>query len=183
MVLNWPQAEAFYERVEGLGLHGLHFQHVTLCERRAWLYLHRVNFAQWHGRVKTGTAVHRTRYTRDWSTEGLFGLAPDRLDWEKAIVYENKGTAGAREASDNQTAFYAVMLSLATGRVWRAVTHVLSTRRNRDVPIDARRLKALWDASMRLEVLAMTHEVPPARRIRLCDTCSAAGFCGYDNKR
>lgn len=183
MVKNWPRARAFYERVERLNLHGLHFQHVTLCERRAWLYLHHVNFAQWHGRVQTGTSVHRTRYMRDRSTEGLFGLAPDRLDWEMAVVYENKGTAGAREASDNQTAFYAVMLSLATGREWRAVTHVLSTRRNRDVPLDGRRLDALWKASSRLEALAGTARVPSARRIRLCDSCSAAGFCGYDTKQ
>jgi CRISPR-associated exonuclease Cas4 len=183
VVRDWPRAGVFYERVERLNLHGLHFQHVTLCERRAWLYLHHVNFAQWHGRVKTGTSVHNTRYMRDRSTEGLFGLAPDRLDWEKAVVYENKGTAGAREASDNQTAFYAVMLSLATGREWHAVTHVLSTRRNRDVPLDDRRLDALWKASSRLESLAGTARVPSARRIRLCDTCSAAGFCGYDTQR
>lgn len=181
MVLVWAQAKAFYERVARLDLHGLHFQHVTLCERRAWLYLHNVNFAQWHDRVKTGTAIHNTRYRRDRSTEGLFGLAPDRLDWANAVVYENKGTPGAREASDNQTAFYAVMLSIATGRKWRAVTHVLSTRKNREVKLDDRRLEALWDSSIRLEALAGMERVPAASRIRLCDTCSAAGFCGYNS--
>ncbi len=32
---HWPQANAFYDRAERLNLHGLHFQHINLCERRA----------------------------------------------------------------------------------------------------------------------------------------------------
>lgn len=180
MILNWRHAAAFYERVDRLRLHGLHFQHVTLCERRAWLYLHHVNFAQWYSRVQTGTAKHAASYARDRSTEGLFGLAPDRLDWDNAVVFENKGTAGAKAASDNQTAFYAVMLSIATGREWRAFTHVLSTRRRREVRLDAQRLESLWGAAERLEELMATDSVPKAPRIPLCDKCSAAVFCGYD---
>lgn len=180
MTWRWNHAERFYERVDRLGLHGLHFQHVTLCERRAWLYLRGVNFAQWHGRVATGTAKHQTSYARDQSVQGLMGLAPDRIDWDERIVYENKGTGGAKAASDNQTAFYALMLSIATGKAWRAVTHVLSTRRRRPVPLDPERLEALWRASERLEVLACLETPPPASRIQLCGTCSASGFCGFD---
>lgn len=180
MTWRWTHAERFYERVDGLGLHGLHFQHVVLCERRAWMYLHGINFAQWYGRVATGAARHRASYARDHSVEGLMGLAPDRIDWDERVVYENKGTGGAVAASDNQTAFYAVMLSIATGEPWRAVTHVLSTRRRREVPLDENRLEALWRASERLAVLARRETPPPATRIRLCKTCSLAGFCGHD---
>lgn len=160
-------------------MHGLHFQHVSLCERRAWMYLHRINFAQWYSRVELGTVKHRTSYARDHTVEGLFGLAPDRIDWDRHIVYENKGTGGAVEAADNQTAFYALMLSIATGVRWQAITHVLSTRRHREVELDDRRLEMLWNASERLEYLAALEAVPPARRIKLCSTCSVAQFCGY----
>jgi len=177
---HWPHAEAFYQRVERLNLHGLHFQHVALCERRAWMYLHKVNFAQWYARVQTGTALHETSYQRDHSVRGLLGLAPDRIDWEQRIVYENKGTGGAVEASSQQTAFYALMLSISTGQVWRAYTHVLRSRRKREVVLDAARLQALWEAALRLEVLAVQDEVPDAERIALCDSCSLAAFCGFD---
>lgn len=180
MPFAWPMQAAFHERVDRLNLHGLHFQHVRLCERRAWMYLHGVNFAQWHERVAVGTAKHLTSYVRDRSATGLFGLAPDRIDWEQRIVYENKGTGGAVEASSDQTAFYAVMLSIATGEEWRAVTHVLSTRRNREVRLDAERLRSLWESSERLEVLAAQPEVPKAAKIPLCATCSLAAFCGHD---
>ncbi len=78
------------------------------------------------------------------------------------------------------TAFYALMLSIATGRHWRAVTHVLSTRRRREVPLDAERLESLWEASERLEALSAIQAVPRAQRIPLCETCSLACFCGYD---
>lgn len=177
---QWTHAASFSERVDRLSLHGLHFQHVKLCERRAWMYLHGINYAQWNAQVAVGIAKHLTSYARDRSTEGLFGLAPDRIDWNERIVYENKGTGGAVEASSDQTAFYAVMLSIATGEEWRAVTHVLSTRRRREVHLDAARLQSLWESSERLELLAHQQDVPPAQRIPLCTTCSFAAFCGYD---
>ncbi|WP_006788292.1 Dna2/Cas4 domain-containing protein [Thiorhodospira sibirica] len=104
----WQHTQAFLTKVERLDLHGLHFQHVALCERRAWMYLHHINFAQWHERVAVGTIKHLNSYQRDVSIRGLQGLAPDRIDWEQCIVYENKGSGGAKEAVDDQIAFYAL---------------------------------------------------------------------------
>jgi len=180
-VQNWPYKTAFYQRVERFSLHGLHFQHVTLCARRAWLYLHQVNFAQWHERVMTGLAKHLVSYGRDHSTEGLLGLAPDRIDWQQCIVYENKGSAGAQEAADNQTAFYAVMLAIATDQEWQAYAHILSSRKRRLVVLDEQRLACLWRASEQLEALAQQSMVPAAKKMGLCASCSACGFCGYDD--
>ncbi|ADE15989.1 protein of unknown function DUF83 [Nitrosococcus halophilus Nc 4] len=177
---HWPQATAFFERVERLNLHGLHFQHVRLCERRAWMHLHGISFAQWNRHVQIGMAQHDTSYARDRSTQGLFGLAPDRIDWKHNIVYESKGTGGAVEAVSDQTAFYALLLSIATGKTWRAVTHVLSTRKRREVVLDEARMQQLWESSERLERLAQQTQVPSAKRIPLCASCSLAAFCGYD---
>lgn len=180
MIWTWNRSIAFYDRVERLGLHGLHFQHMALCERRAWMYMHRINFAQWYQRVEVGIVRHETSYARDHSVQGLFGLAPDRIDWEHHVVYENKGTGGAVDAADNQTAFYAVMLSIATGVRWLAVTHVLSTRRHREVELDEKVLESLWEASEQLERLAAMGTVPRVPRIPLCTACSVARFCGYE---
>ena len=177
---QWDKADAFYQRVERLNLHGLHFQHISLCERRAWMYLHKVNFAQWYSRVKTGSAKHDTSYQRDHSVRGLLGLSPDRIDWETCTVYENKGTGGAVEASGNQTAFYALMLSISTGKCWQAYIHVLTSRRKRQVAMDQAQLDKLWDASVRLQQLSEQEAVPEASKIPLCQTCSVALFCGFD---
>lgn len=124
------------------------------------MYLHKINFAQWYSRVQSGTALHETSYQRDHSVRGLMGLAPDRIDWEQHIVYENKGTAGAVEASSNQTAFYALLLAISTGQVWQAYIHVLSSKRKREVVFRCRAFKQLWDASLRLEQLSQQADVP-----------------------
>jgi CRISPR-associated exonuclease Cas4 len=178
-IQTWTNKTAFYARAERLDLHGLHFQHIALCQRRAWMYLHKINFAQWHEKVRTGIAKHSTSYQRDKSTVGLLGLAPDRLDWQQRIVYENKGTGGAVEASSNQTAFYAVMLSISTGHDWTAFVHVLSTRRKRAVILDTARLDSLWQASLQLEILAAQDHVPTASKIPLCASCALQQFCGH----
>ena len=111
---------------------------------------------------------------------GLMGLAPDRIDWDNYIVYENKGSGGAVEASSNQTAFYALMLSISTGKIWQAYTHVLSSRKRRTVTLDAERLQKLWLASAQLERLSQQTRVPVAKQIGLCQSCSLAAFCGFD---
>ncbi|AHF03467.1 CRISPR-associated protein Cas4 [Marichromatium purpuratum 984] len=177
---HWTQSAAFSERVDRLNLHGLHFQHINLCRRRAWMYLHRINFAQWNCRVATGLAHQETRYKRDRSTIGLFGLAPDRLDWEQAIVFENKGTGGAQIAVDRQVGYYAVMLSIATGRAWTARVQVLTNRRWREVALDSALLDGLWHDSLALERLSQSEQVPETSKIGLCASCSLAPFCGYD---
>ncbi len=143
------------------------------------MYLHNINFAQWYGRVQNGAARHATSYSRDQTTQGLFGLAPDRIDWKNCIVYENKGTEGAIEAANDQTAFYAVMLSIATDREWRAVTHVLSTRRKREVPLNEKQLQRLLISLQRLDLLASMQNPPEAKRIPLCSKCSLSVFCGF----
>ena len=177
---QWNRSAAFFERVDRLELHGLHFQHVNLCERRAWMYLHRVNFAQWNSHVATGAAHQATHYQRDRSTVGLFGLAPDRVDWDQAIVFENKGTGGASGAVDRQVGFYALMLSIATGRAWTGRVQVLTNRRWRQVELGDELLSGLWDDSLRLERLFESDRIPGAPRIALCASCSLAAFCGND---
>jgi len=144
------------------------------------MYLHGVNFAQWYSRVALGTAKHLTSYQRDRSTIGLFGLAPDRIDWDEYIVHENKGSGGAVEASDLQSAFYALMLSIATGKTWKAKVHILSTRSKRTLELDEDMLAILQRASLELDALDRTNKVPAATRKKLCGACSFAVFCGFD---
>ena len=177
---HWKHSTVFSERVDRLALHGLHFQHVNLCPRRAWMYLHRINFAQWNTHVATGSARHATHYKRDRSTIGLLGLAPDRVDWAAGIVFENKGTGGAATAVDRQVGFYAVMLSIASGRIWSGRVQVLTNRRWREVILDGEMLAGLWDDALELERLRDCDRVPMVPRFGLCASCSLAAFCGYD---
>ena len=106
----------FAELVERHGLHGLVFQHLSLCERRAWLHLHRIDYSHLEERMTLGTVAHDLAKPRDSSVEGLMGLAPDRIDWVKHCVIEAKHGAGAKDAVGMQTAFYALLLSAVVFR-------------------------------------------------------------------
>lgn len=47
--------------VEAEGLHGLAFQHLALCRRRAWLHLNRIDYAHLDRRRRSG--LWCTRFT------------------------------------------------------------------------------------------------------------------------
>ncbi len=120
--------------VERADLAGLAFQHLALCRRRAWLHLHRIDYAHLDERMQRGLALHDASRPRDRSVIGLIGLAPDRIDWKKRRVFEAKGSAGAANAVSRQGAFYALMLWAAQGEPWEAAAHILPTKRERTIP-------------------------------------------------
>src|SRR3954452_13368207 len=132
-----PLVRQLAETVEAADLHGLAFQHFALCKRRAWFHLHRIDYAHLDNRMARGTALHDVSKPRDRSVEGLMGLSPDRIDWAHRQVFEAKGGAGAKDAVSRQSAFYALMLWSAQGLPWRAVIDILSSKRAREVEINA----------------------------------------------
>lgn len=163
------------------GLHGLVFQHVVLCKTRAWLHAHRIDYAHLDSRMRLGQTMHDLSYVRDTSVEGLMGIAPDRLDWKNHIVIEAKGRAGAKEAVSLQTGFYAVVLSVATGKNWRARNDILETRRSRDVIVDDVLLDKLVDATQEILTLRDQARAPLPVRKRICGACSYRFLCGMEN--
>ncbi len=124
-------ARDFADICERSGLHGLLFQHYVLCRRRAWFHMNRVDYAHLDQRMQRGLALHDKSKPRDRSVEGLLGLAPDRIDWKNSIVIEAKGGGGAVSAVSAQTAFYALMLTSATGRQWRAINEIIEAKTRR----------------------------------------------------
>src|ERR1700730_592440 len=176
-ILSWGRLGAFVKLVEELDLYGLHFQHVALWERRAWFHLKRIDCAHLDERMALGTVLHELSRVRDRSVEGLSGLNPDRIDWTERIVFEAKGGAGAVDAVSDQTALYAVILTAAMGREWRAATHLIRQKRERPVRIDQDRLERLWRAALHLQTLA-AHPLPPsAEPLALCPACSYRHLC------
>lgn len=175
---NDPRLAAFVELVEVADLHGLGFQHIDLCERRAWLHLNRIDYAHLDARMGEGLAAHDISRPRDRSVVGLIGVAPDRVDWENDVVVEAKNGSGAVTAVSMQTAFYALVLTQATGRVWRARNDLLRARRTRDVIIDDAMLERMLRAARRLVELRSQTEAPAADDMPICRSCSYRFLCG-----
>lgn len=164
--------------VDRADLHGLAFQHLALCRRRAWLHLHRVDYTHLDERMQRGLALHDASRPRDRSVAGLIGLAPDRIDWSARRVYEAKGGAGAADAVSRQGAFYALLLWAAQGVPWNAVAHILPTKRERAIPIEPALVEQMVDAA---ETLARLREDPVPPRVEFtafCVACSYRHLCG-----
>ena len=174
-----PRIAAFAELVERHSLHGLVFQHLSLCERRAWLHLHRIDYAHLEERMNTGAVAHDLAKARDSSVTGLMGLAPDRIDWAAHCVIEAKFKSGAQDAVAMQTAFYALLLMAATGKRWRAENDILSRKRRRPVAIDSETIDRMLVLAQRAADLVEQEDTPPAGRKPICSSCSYRYLCGH----
>lgn len=172
-------ARSFREIVERADLHGLLFQHLDLCERRAWFHLNRINYAHLEERMSLGSVSHELHKTRDRSVEGLIGIAPDRIEWGARLVVEAKGTAGAREAVSRQTRFYALMLSAATGQAWSAANEIIGKKKMLEVSLTAKDAEEMLLMAGQLEDLNLQDAPPVASRKPICASCSYRFLCGY----
>ncbi|HEX2940050.1 MAG TPA: Dna2/Cas4 domain-containing protein [Rhodopila sp.] len=173
-----PRVRYFAALVTRADLHGLAFQHLALCRRRAWLHLHRIDYTHLDERMQRGLALHDASKPRDRSVAGLIGLAPDRIDWDRRCVYEAKGGAGAVAAVSRQGAFYALMLWAVQGVPWTAVTHLLTARRERPIPISAELIEEMISAAEVLIRLYDDPSVPEVAFTPFCASCSYRGLCG-----
>ncbi len=172
-------AKSFAALVERHDLHGLLFQHVALCERRAWLHMNRVDYAHLEEKMRLGSVSHELHKPRDHSVEGLLGISPDRIDWDARKVIEAKGSAGARDAVSMQTRFYALMLSAATGSGWSAANEIIGKKKVLKVSLLLEDAQLMIDLARRLGDISEMKVAPAAARRPICDSCSYRHLCGY----
>ena len=169
------KARCLRELTEKYGLHGLYFQHAALCRRRAWLHLMGATHAVRHARVQRGLALHEVEKRPGEAPKGL-GIAPDAIDFERRVVIERKGGAGARDAVSRQALFYAAFMTGATGELWRAEVHVYGSRKKTSYEITDDVLDRLVRDARNSRAL-MAGPPPSAQRIPLCDACSCNPLC------
>lgn len=169
------KARSLRELTEALDLHGLYFQHIALCQRRAWLHLAGATHAGRNPRVRRGLALHAIDRQAARPPWGL-GIVPDGLDFTRRVVVEKKGGDGARDAVSRQALFYAAFMTAATGEPWSAEVHVYGRRRKRTLQLTEEALDRLI-ADAHRAVPLRDGPCPAARRIPLCQSCSCNGLC------
>src|SRR4051812_9925948 len=170
------RVRSFAEEAERLGLNGLDFQHVAICRRRAWLHLRRISFATRNEHVRQGLVVAEASFRRDASVDGLMGLRPDRLDWTKRIVQEEKKSNSQMDASTLQTAFYAALLTAATGDIWSGAIHIVPKKRIVQLSL-LDEMTNLELALIKLADLKTTPAIPDPTPQPVCSGCSANLLC------
>ena len=169
------KARSLRELAEEFGLHGLYFQHVALCRRRAWLHLMGATHAIYNTRVRRGLALHETEKRPD-SVPGGLGISPDAIDFKRRVVIERKGSAKGKEAVARQALFYAAFMTGATGEIWKAEVQVYGSRKKTEYDLTEPLLDQLIRDAEGVQDL-MIDAPPPARRIPLCRSCSCNVLC------
>lgn len=169
------KARFLRDLIEDLGLHGLYFQHIALCRRRAWLHIIGATHAIRNPLVQRGHALHRIDKRPDSVPYGL-GISPDAIDFDQRIVIERKGSSGAQKAVSRQALFYAAFMTAASGQIWSAEVQIYGTHKKTRWEISEEILDELIDyAELAKELLS--GPAPEAFRIPLCDKCSCKPIC------
>jgi len=169
------KARFLRDQVEELGLHGLYFQHIVLCRRRAWLHLIGATHAIRNPLVRRGYALHHIEKRPGRVPPGL-GIAPDAIDFDQRVVIERKGSAGARWAVSRQALFYAAFMTAASGEIWTAEVHVYGTNQKTSWEVSDQVLDELIEYTQQAREL-LSGSAPAAFRIPLCDKCSCQPIC------
>jgi CRISPR-associated exonuclease Cas4 len=176
-LLLLERVRSFCDRAARLDAQGLLFQHAALCARRCWLHFNRASMNEWSEHIRLGAVRHADSHARDRSTDGLMGLRPDRIDWERRVVVEEKSSKSHAAATEDQLSFYVAMLTGATGQPWTGRLYLLGAKRYREVVLDAGRLRRLEGALELLEQLKKQKRPPKTEEVAVCIGCSNAEFC------
>lgn len=163
------------QQAEALGVQGLSFQHIMLCPTRAWLHYHRLDCAHLNRHMQLGLLLHER--SADPLLYGLYGLAPDRLDWGRREVSEIKKSRSYEAALVNQLMFYVAALTVATGEEWHGVLRYTSSRRTKTVRLDEAMVQQLQQSLTALHEVVRLSRPPPAARKTVCGGCSFALLC------
>ncbi len=169
------KARFLRDQVEELGLHGLYFQHIVLCRRRAWLHLIGATHAIRNYLVQKGHALHNIDKRPNRVPSGL-GIAPDAIDFDRRVVIERKGSFGAQHAVSRQALFYAAFMTAASGEIWSAEVHVYGTNQKKRWDISDEVIDELLEYTRQARDL-LTEPAPEAYRIPLCQKCSCQRVC------
>lgn len=178
MAITTTSSEALVtllQRAEALGAHGLSFQHIALCSTRAWLHFHRLDCAHLNRHMQLGLLLHER--SADSLIYGLYGLAPDRVDWHRQEVSEIKKSRSHEAALVNQLLFYVAALTVATGQVWRGVLHYTASRRTKSFDLDETAIRQLQQSLTALDVALQLSSPPLCERKSVCRGCSYALLC------
>jgi CRISPR-associated exonuclease Cas4 len=110
-------------------------------------------------------------------SQSLYGLSPDRVDWEKREVSEIKKSRSHEAALINQLLFYVAALSVATGQTWKGVLRYTASRRTKPVVLDEAAVRRLRDSLARLRAVLSLPRPPAKEEKSVCKGCSYALLC------
>lgn len=159
-----------------LGIHGLLFQHITLCPTRTWFHYHRIDCAHLNRHMQAGLLVHETAYGGTQVYFG-FGLSPDRLDFKHREVNEVKNSRAYEPATIAQLMFYVAVMQQASHQSWTGVLRYPNSRRTKRLLMNATKEMELFTQFKHIK--AVIQQPRPQQQVlqKICTHCSYRLLC------
>jgi len=179
MSLLSPQLTTLLTEAETLNLHGLSFQHITLCETRTWLHYHKIDCAHLNRHMQMGILLHETAYGGEAARPFFgFGINPDCVDQAKKEISEVKKSKSHEFAAVMQLQFYLAVMMQATGEEWTGVLRYPKSRRVKHIQFDEAGLIAAFLSIKQV----ITRTQPPRKQVLyLCTHCSYRMLCWQES--
>ncbi|OUD13075.1 Dna2/Cas4 domain-containing protein [Thioflexithrix psekupsensis] len=172
------QVSELLAEAEALNVHGLMFQHIALCETRAWLHYYRIDCAHLNRHIQAGILLHETAYEGEASQPFWgFGIHPDCLDNDKREVSEVKKSKSHESASIAQLRFYLAVLVHTTQQEWSGVLRYPKSRRIKRIVFDVDAQTAFIQDFERIKQVIACFSPPAKIEQPLCQNCSYRIVC------
>lgn len=177
------QKQTFYNDVVNLNLHGVHFQHINICDTRFLLHYYRIDNGQKNDLLKRGKIIHDNIYNRE-NEPLLLGLKPDRVNWEKKQIIEYKNSNSCFNATISQVMFYVFIMNYITNdNLWSAKIYTMQNKKTSEIieQTNDTEQKLFYNLEKMKQLISQNNFAKP-KKIPICKGCSFSKICWLNIK-
>ena len=158
-----------------MNITGTLFSDAFLCQRKVWLYYHRISFENLCDLVEMGKALDQTTYTREKHHIDVDGLI--NIDYIKNnVVHEVKKSDKVSEMTIQQLKYYLYILRekgiVMTGKINYPLLKKTTTVQLEQQDIDDIEIKL-----KEINKIILSKTPPAAEKHKFCFKCAYYDFC------
>lgn len=157
---------------------GLLFSYSYLCERKVWLYYHKINFENEHKNVQLGKQIDESSYSRFEHSISVDGII--NIDYIKNnIVYEVKKSNSREDMSIAQVKYYLYILRKKGINMDGQINYPL-LKKCTQVVLSKEDEKQIEERIEIVKELCNLDVPPEVKQIKSCKNCAYFDFCFSD---
>lgn len=163
---------------EEIDVTGTDIWYYFICQREAWLNIHKISPDEEDENVEIGRFIHEYRYGRERDEIALDAIRIDRIKREKDtwVVKEIKKSSKFLTSSRYQLLYYLYTLE-RSGIKARGELVFPEERRREEVELTEESVKELKSAISDIMRIANLLIPPPAKKINFCRNCAYREYC------
>lgn len=167
----------FFER-EQINISGTLFSYSFLCERKLWLYYHKISFEHQSELVALGKVIDETTYIRENHKVNIEGIIS--IDYiKKNVVHEVKKSDKLSLMAVQQLKYYLYILSKKGINMTGMIRYPL-LKKTEAVSLEGEDKKVIEKRLKDIRSIVSLNQPPDAIRQKACYKCAYFEFCFSD---